>query len=311
MCAKPTGFLAGDIDFMSQVAAFCQKGAPAVKVLLVFNRHAAGVNERRVDALAAAFADAGHSVVRIDSYDPLMSEQARSVGCICIAGGDGTVRDVMARLAVVPPTLRIAVYPLGTINLIAREAGFETDCDRFVARATSADAPNLFHIVRMNEGLVLVCASVGPDSAAVAGVTADMKRRFRRFAYLLSALNLLYRWPRNRIEVSVDGKDHACEAAYVLNGKYYAGPWSLDARASLRDASIQILLLPKARRRDYLRLIAATIIHPVLGDRDWQRLTGSTVDIRSSLALPVQADGDITANLPVRFSVRPGAVAFG
>lgn len=282
-----------------------------MKILLIFNRHAARVNERRIEALAAAFATAGHSVERIDSYDPAMPEKACLSDCICIAGGDGTVRDVMARLADMPSNVRIAVYPLGTINLIAREAGYETDCDRFVARATSADASSLFHMVRMNDGLVLVCASVGPDSAAVAGVTADMKRRFRRFAYLLSALNLLYRWPRDRIEVSVDGENHACEAAYVLNGKYYAGPWSLDARASLRDASIQILLLPKARRRDYLRLIAATIIHPAFGDRRWQRLTGSTVDIRSSQALPVQADGDITANLPVRFSIKPGAVAFG
>ncbi len=282
-----------------------------MKILLIFNQHAARVNERRIDALESAFTGAGHPVVRIDSYDPLMPEQARSAECICIIGGDGTVRDVMARLADMPATARIAIYPLGTINLIAREAGYVTDCDRFVARATSADAPNLFHMVRMNDGLVLVCASVGPDSAAVAGVSADMKERFRRFAYLLSALKLLYRWPRNQLEVRVDGEDHACEAAYLLNGKYYAGPWTLDAKASMRTASIQILLLPKARRRDYVRLIAATIVHPVFGDRKWQRLTGSIVDISSAKALPVQADGDITATLPVKFSIRPGAVAFG
>jgi diacylglycerol kinase (ATP) len=282
-----------------------------MKILLVFNRHAARVNERRIKALAAAFADAGHSVAIIDSYDPLMPGQARSVDCVCIVGGDGTVRDVMSQLGQLPASVRIAVYPLGTINLIAREAGYVTDVERFVARVTSAEAANDFHMVNMNDGLVLVCASVGPDAAAVAGVSTEMKRRFRRFAYLFSALHLLYRWPRHRLEVTVDGKAFPCEAAYLLNGKYYAGPWMLDENANLRNPTMQVLLLPRARRRDYLRLIAATVIHPVFGDRRWHRHTGSSVSINCSEPLPVQADGDITAALPVRFSVRAGAVAFG
>jgi diacylglycerol kinase family enzyme len=163
----------------------------------------------------------------------------------------------------------------------------------------------------MNDGLMLVCASVGPDSAAVAAVSPQLKRRLGRVAYLISALELLYRWPRNPIDILIDGVSYQCEAAYLLNGKFYAGPWCLDPIASLRLPSVQVLMLPKARRRDYLRLIAATLIHPVFADARWQRRTGTSVELRSQSPLPVQADGDITATLPVSLSMRPNAVAFG
>lgn len=282
-----------------------------MKILLVFNRRAARVNERRIALLAAAFADAGHQVVPVDSYSAELPERAQLAECICVVGGDGTVRDVMARLTDLPLAARIAVYPLGTINLIAREAGYVADPVRFVDRATRVDAPNMYHSVQMNDGLMLVCASVGPDSAAVADVSPQMKQRLGRFAYLISALKMLYRWPRHRIEVDIDGSLHHCEAAYLLNGRFYAGPWCLDDLASLRAASMQVLMLPTARRRDYLRLIAASVIHPAFADPKWQRRTGVSVEMRSSVALPVQADGDITASLPVILSMRPTAIAFG
>lgn len=282
-----------------------------LNTLLIFNHHASRVNVARISALTAAFTDADHSVTQIDSHAPDLAEYATVADCICIVGGDGTVRDVMARLQQLPVTPRVAVYPLGTINLIAREAGYVKDYKTFVMRATSADAPNLFHAVKMNEGLMLVCASVGPDSAAVAAVTRDLKKTFGRFAYVISAVKLLYRWPRHQIEVSIDGKSHQCEAAYLLNGKYYGGRWSLDTIASLRSPSLQVLMLPTARRRDYLRLIASTILHPAFADPRWQRRTGSSIELRSTSALPVQADGDITAVLPVSLSVQPNAMAFG
>lgn len=282
-----------------------------MKILLAFNCYALRVKGRRIEALAAAFVAAGHDVAEIDSYHAELPDKAAMADCICIVGGDGTVRDVMARLQQLPVTPRVAVYPLGTINLIAREAGYVTDYETFVKRATSADAPNLFHAVTMNEGLMLVCASVGPDSAAVAAVTRDLKKKFGRFAYVFSAVRLLYRWPRHRIDVSVDGESHQCEAAYLLNGKYYGGRWSLDTIASLRSPSLQVLMLPTARRRDYLRLIASTILHPAFADPRWQRRTGSSIELRSTSALPVQADGDITAVLPVSLSIQPNAMAFG
>lgn len=282
-----------------------------MNVLLVFNHQASRVSFGRIQALISAFADAHHDVSQIDSYAADLADHAVAADCICIVGGDGTARDVLARLNELPLKSRIMVYPLGTINLLAREAGYEADCIKFVERATSGDAPQQFHTVKMNDGLMLVCASVGPDSAAVATVDPQMKRKFGRSAYLISVLKLLYRWPRNRIEVSIDGENFKCEAVYLLNGKYYAGPWCLDSIASLRTPSVQVLMLPQARRRDYMRLIAATLIHPVFADASWQRQTGYSVELRSSSPLPVQADGDITATLPVRLSVRPNTVAFG
>lgn len=282
-----------------------------MQVLFIFNELAARVRHSRIDRLEKAFRKAGHEVSRVDSHDERIGALALLSDFICVIGGDGTVRDAIERLPDLPPHIRLAVYPLGTINLLAREVGYVADCNRFVDRVTAETRQGQYYVANMNEGTVLVCASVGPDSAAVAGVDAQMKRRFGRFAYALSAMQMLYRWPRHQMNVVVDGESHKCEAAYLLNGRYYAGPWTLDSRADLREPSMRVLMLPTARRRDYFRLMLSTMVHPSLGDRRWKRLTGSNVEILSPLPLPVQADGDIRATLPVNISVSPRAVAFG
>ena len=279
-------------------------------VLLVFNPQAGHMRRARLDALMQCYMEAGCNVTRIDSHDDDIVLVARANDLICVAGGDGTVRDVLARIDSLSTTTRITVYPMGTINLLAREAGYVIDDASFVARSISQKASRHYYVARVNEGPMLVCASVGPDSAAVAGVTAAMKQRYHRFAYAISAMRLLWEWRRDRVEAVVDGQRHACEAAYILNGKYYAGPWSLDKRADLRANTMQVLLLPAARRRDYLRLILATIIHPAFADPKWKRLSGSVINLSSSVPLPVQADGDITATLPVSITMASEPTAF-
>ena len=51
---------------------------------------------------------------------------AREYRCIIVAGGDGTVGDVLNE----QPALPLAVAPLGTENLFAKEFGFTHDMDR-------------------------------------------------------------------------------------------------------------------------------------------------------------------------------------
>jgi diacylglycerol kinase (ATP) len=151
----------------------------------------------------------------------------------------------------------VCIYPTGTINLIAREAGYGRNIAGFVKRISSAQPPRQHYVGRITNKPFLACASVGPDSLSVAAVSADLKRRIGRFAYVVSLARLLWDWPRMRLSVSANGHIHRCEAAFVLKGHYFAGPWTLAPEADLRKPDFQLLLLGKARRRG---LFAADIV---------------------------------------------------
>jgi diacylglycerol kinase (ATP) len=282
---------------------------PSVVQLFV-NPDAGSASRRRLAALIAAFGAAGARVILSESRiaPPAIDPDATLV---CAVGGDGTLRHVAAAVTRAGRPLTLGIYPSGTVNLIAREAAYPRDPAAFVARMLG-DAPRRRH----HSGLigavpVFGCASVGPDSAAVAALSPRLKRLLGRMAYVLAFLGVLARWPRPQLETTADGRTIPCEAVYVAKGRYFAGPWSFAPDASVEDALLHVVALRRARRRDFARFVwTLWRRRPLAGDPNIACFTTADLRIESGDAPPLQADGDIVAHLPVRLAIGPGALSF-
>jgi hypothetical protein len=61
------------------------------------------------------------------------------------------------------------------------------------------DEGGRFHPVALNDTFFLACASVGPDSRAVAEVSLALKRRIGKLAYAAAFGRILFDWRRPRI----------------------------------------------------------------------------------------------------------------
>jgi diacylglycerol kinase (ATP) len=235
-------------------------------------------------------------VFRFSADDP--------VDLICAYGGDGTARTVVHLNGEAACGAAYCTYPSGTINLLAREAGYPADPEGF-AKLVSQREPRRTHFGLINKEAFLCCASVGPDAEAVARVSPKLKRRIGRLAYGLAALSMLWRWPRHRFHFDVDGQRLEGEAIFVCKGRYYAGPWTIDREAGLDRDSFQVLILPRAGRLDFLRLGLAAMVHPALGSRRWHRQSARSISIDGPTGIPIQADGDIIASTPAQIGLAP------
>jgi diacylglycerol kinase family enzyme len=147
------------------------------------------------------------------------------------------VRHVAEALVTSRRDLPVAIYPAGTINLLAREGGCERRPDH-LAEALIHGATRLHNPVRVGTAMFFACASVGPDSLAVEMVSSSpLKRHIGRFAYVAAMGSLLCRWPRHRLRLSANGASWECEAVYIAKGCYYAGAWSFAPRPGWGMAS--------------------------------------------------------------------------
>lgn len=295
--------------------------APVTRPLITiaYNAKSGRHSQKILGALRAEFAHAGYDSVLADSYSAELIPAAAKSAQLCVVGGDGTLRDVIARIAGQNNMPPISVYPCGTINLVAREARYPANIPKFVARATrgvtsGGRAPRNQYHGMLNDHPILVCASVGPDSLAVASVSQPLKRIIGRFAYAAALAKIMVHWPRYALTVIADGQAHQCEAAFILKGRYFAGAWQISRDASLTQPAFQVLLLPRARRRDYLRLIiAASELRwgcEWAESKEWLRLPAQHIEISSADVLPIQADGDIIAHLPAQAVVSQRPVRF-
>ncbi len=272
---------------------------------LFYNPRSGGFCGRKLRALADAIRAEGARVILTPSADgePVLSEEATHV---CIAGGDGTIRHVAAMLAQRNAALPVAIYPAGTINLLAREGDSTRDPARFARILFHGGSVRPHHPVTLGRSMFFACASVGPDSKAVAGVSPALKKMIGRAAYLVAFVHQLWTWRRPRIRLRADGRTITCEAVYIAKGRFFAGPWSFAPAASVSDTRLHIVALSRARRRDYLRFVWSMLSRqdPAMLD-GVSGFTCSELTIESDVPLPVQADGDIVAACPAHLAVHP------
>jgi diacylglycerol kinase family enzyme len=260
--------------------------------------------------LSKAFTAEGATVIETacTADPPAIAENADHV---CIAGGDGTVRDIVNALPRNGRSPDLSNYPMGTINLLAREARYPADPQAFVRRLLSDEPARSHFPVSIGEGLFVVCASVGPDSAAVAGISPRLKRRVGRLAYLAAIVPLLIRWPRRPIRLQVNGRSLRCEAFYVAKGRYFAGPWSFAPTAGVDRPSLHLVAFARMRRRDFAAFAWALLRHqPVERLKGVTCLTCTALSADSDAPLPLQADGDIVAALPASIRLEKTALQF-
>ena len=284
--------------------------APSLRLMLAYNPESGRFSQAGLMALRGELETAGHEVGIVDSLQLRGSGPARPTDLVCIVGGDGTARTVIGRDRRGKKAGRYCIYPAGSANLVAREAGYPRRASAFRKRIEQGTAGGRYYLGQIGDEVFLCCASIGPDSAAVARVTPALKKRFGRLAYVLALAGQLLHWPRQRFAVTLDGETFAAEAVFVCKGRHYAGPWTLDGEADLRHDYFRVLLLDRCRRRDFLRLVLSGLVHPRLADAQWIRRSARTVEVSGIAGLPVQADGDILTATPARFTIAPEPVAF-
>ena len=280
-------------------------------VQLIYNPTAGRHCSKRLAALRLGFETGGARVILSEcgpGSDIVISDEAHHV---CALGGDGTARHVALALSRSGKSLPMSIYPGGTINLVHREILSPLDPEEHAVRALGGASARNHYCVELNDTLFLACASVGPDSLAVASVSPRLKRIVGRLAYAAAFLSVLLKWQRHQIRLVSDAGEVSCEAFYVAKGRFFAGPWSFAPEAELHAPLLHVIALKRARRRDYARFLWALAR---------QRRTDSVPGVvaftcteltaEADAPLPMQADGDIVATLPTQLKLRADPLSF-
>lgn len=234
-------------------------------VQLIHNPASGTHHELRLGVLAQAFEACGAKVVMgITEIDGSM-KLADDSDLVCVSGGDGTLRLVIAAMQKSRLKTPICIFPAGTVNLVAREIGYPSEPEKFASEVmrgylAGAEARLKEPVAGTNHGPFAACLSAGPDGVAVANHSPQLKKKIGRSAYAWSFAKLFARWPRQKFALDVtvsDGSKNSlsCEAFYIAKGRYFAGPWSLTPEAGLGDDHFHLITLSRASRRHFLRFM--------------------------------------------------------
>ncbi len=282
------------------------------KRVLVITNPAAGCRRRaRLAAILDALRDRGCDLVlettsvRGDAELLARSIDYDCIDVVAIAGGDGTINEVLNGLdATAPP---VAIIPIGTANVLAAEIGLGSTA-KAIADTIAYGRPKPICLGIANERRFAVMASVGLDAEVVRHVSLDLKRYLGKGAYAYETLHQLLTLASPAFELSIEGRDYLAHGVIIANGRYFGGQFIVAPNASLDMPSFDICRCTRGGRRATLCYLAS-MVQGRLADRDdYEIVRAKHVRINGPEGAPVQADGDIITELPATISIQRDAV---
>ncbi len=214
---------------------------------------------------------------------------------VMICGGDGTVLACLGALS--GSGVPVAILPVGSGNLLARNLGIPLDLDAALAVAVRGSDR------RIDLGLVddvpfAVMAGMGFDAAMMADTTERMKRFAGWPAYIVSAVRHL-RDPVMRVQLQIDDGPplrRAARTVLVGNIGQLEGGLELLPDAAADDGILDVVVVAPRTLRDWLRVIYRVVRRSHTQDRRLERFRGQVISVEADRVSPRQMDGEVIAD---------------
>jgi len=187
------------------------------------------------------------------------SAVSAGVDLVLACGGDGTV--TACAEGVTGSGVPLAIIPMGTGNLLARNVGLPMGLDEALAVALG-DAQQPIDAGRVNGTLFVVMAGLGLDARMLSDTSDQLKKRLGWVAYAISAVRHLGDRPL-RVAVSADGgrrRRMRANALIVGNVGWLRGGLPLLPDARPDDGMLDAVVLIAGGLTGWLTATAAILL---------------------------------------------------
>lgn len=236
---------------------------------------------------------------------------SRGVDVVLVCGGDGTVNEAVQSL--VGTETKLAVWPAGTANVLARELSLTREPAELARLIDEGRAltVSLGRAVKPETGwhrYFLLMAGIGLDATIVQGVDLRLKKLTGIGAYLASGLRFLARMPLTPFAVEFNGRRYDSTFTVIANAAHYAVWFTLAPGARMDDRQFEVCLFNSRSRLAYLGYVLLSLLGRHTRNSGMIYQSAERVSVDSNSQALVQLDGDLVGHLPMRFEVVPEAL---
>jgi YegS/Rv2252/BmrU family lipid kinase len=231
---------------------------------------------------------------------------ARGVDVVVVHGGDGTLSEAANGLAGTATAL--ATLRGGTANVWAKETHCPKDAVAAMRQITDGRRLSV-DLGRAGDRYFLLMAGIGLDAAIVPRVHSGLKRRLGVLAYIIAGAITLFRTKPVATHVVIDGAAHDTPLFWLLlgNTRSYGGVVNITRDAIADDGMLEVALM---RRGGPFRMLAdgaRALLGRLHGSRNVLAARAREIDVTTA-GLPVQIDGELHGETPMRFTVAAAAL---
>ncbi|MBD2340372.1 lipid kinase [Calothrix sp. FACHB-156] len=282
------------------------------RALLLVNHHARQGQKRLTEAIQC-LQERGLDLIEESTENPkrlteIIQHYRNQVDLVIVGGGDGTLNAAVDGL--VDTQLPLGILPLGTANDLARTLEIPNSLPEACKIIASGEQRRI-DLGWVNGKHFFNVASMGLSVRITERLTKEAKRRWGVFAYVATALQVIWESRPFSAEIRMNGESIRVRTVQIAvgNGRYYGGGMAVvhdatidDQRLDLYSLEIKnwwqiILLLPSMREGKHIKW------------REVRAYQGQEMEVYTRKPRPINTDGEITTYTPAHFRVIPKAVS--
>lgn len=236
---------------------------------------------------------------------------ANDADVILVAGGDGTVNEVLNGM--VGSTAPLGVLPSGTANVFACEVGLPRD-PLASARMLPDLIPRRIAVGRLTTAdrgsrHFLLMAGAGLDAAVLTRVDARIKKRTGKFAYYVAGFSMLGQ-PMAPLEATVDGQRLETLFALAARVRNYGGDLAIASGASLLADEFELVAFAGRTTWRYPMYLGGALLGRATSLPGVSAVKARRIELRGLNGKPVyaQIDGEPAGRLPATIELIPDAI---
>ena len=266
------------------------------EVIRIFEAHGWSVRAEQSDGPGDATRIAREAAYRADDM-------------VVVAGGDGTVNEVIQSLA--GSATALGFLPYGTVNVWAREIGLPLVPSDAALSLVNGRIETL-DLGLANDRYFLLMAGIGFDGEVVrrARRLERYKHRFGILPYAAMAVAATVLYRGVDVELRYDGVIRRVQALMLVlgNTRLYGGRYRFTPDAVATDGRLDLCIVkgrgPVALARQSLPILVAGST----AFSDVETIRVSDLTVRGNTPAPLQLDGELMGSTPAHFTVAPRAI---
>jgi diacylglycerol kinase (ATP) len=282
----------------------------------ILNPASGGSTGSRPDEIAALLTRAGCRQIQFTAPEISAEELARRAvhegyDLLVVAGGDGTVHQVVNGLAPHFDRAAIALIPLGTGNDFSRSLAMPIEPDEAVRRILEGK-PRPTDVLRASGGdgvvrYVINHSTAGFSAVAAQHANAGRKSSLGPLEYLRSAAAAISDSQAYRVKVSFDEAPppEAMELYNIIiaNGRTVGGGIPIAPAAALDDGQMDVIIVPAASLQKLATIVPHILNGKHLDHPDVIFRRARSLQIEGASDLPFTLDGELHDCCVDRFEV--------
>jgi len=228
-------------------------------------------------------------------------------GTIIVAGGDGTLNEVINGVLKSKKKVKIGLIPIGTSNIVAR--GF--DIPKSTSKALEIIKNNkttVLDVGKANNKYFLIGAGIGIDAHMYKNVEPLVKRFFGEIAYPIALMKTIMTHEPQKLKVSSGKKKVSCYYALICNIGRFSKVFSVIPNSKHDDGFLDVIIFQNKDIISQFRYCFGLATQKHMNFEDVHTFRAKNIHVGSDEEVIVHCDAELIGTTPVNITCEPKAI---